>query len=301
MLTALTAGTVLALTRPLSSAPATDRAATLTPGTRAEALPFVRRPPASPPAAPHPLVTTGPTRVTSAQRTADPVGTLFTRHGHRLGRHFCTASVVSSRSGDLLITAAHCMLGVRLNPVGRIVFAPGYQDGRFPHSLWAVTRKYVDVRWARHRDQDDDVAFLAVTRLAEAVRGARGPADPSEPPDSVERAAGAERVRFGSRLPLAIRAIGYPDGHGRRIACWAHALAFHPGSLHQVRFICPGFTDGTSGGPMLRDFSIKHGSGAIIGVIGGYQRGGDSPSISYSSAFAGSIRALYRRVSEASR
>ncbi len=193
------------------------------------------------------------------------------------------------------------MLGVKLNPAGRIVFAPGYQDGRFPHGLWAVTRKYVDVHWAKHRDQDDDVAFLAVTRLAVATRGSRSPANPGGPPGSVERAAGAEQVRFGSRLPLRIRAIGYPDGHDRRVACWAHALAFHPGSLHQVMFVCPGFTFGTSGGPMLRDFSTRQGSGAIIGVIGGYQRGGDSPSISYSSAFAGSIRALYRRASGASR
>src|ERR1700731_2819824 len=36
------------------------------------------------------------------------VGALFTTSKGRLGQHFCTASVVDSPAGDLLMTAAHC-------------------------------------------------------------------------------------------------------------------------------------------------------------------------------------------------
>jgi len=75
---------------------------------------------------------------------ADAVGALFTwqpgqagrfswQPGH-LGRHFCTASVVASPAGDLVLTAAHCVTGPSLADV---VFAPGYANGKFPHGLWA--------------------------------------------------------------------------------------------------------------------------------------------------------------------
>jgi hypothetical protein len=39
------------------------------------------------------------------------VGALFTTSSGQLGKHFCTASVVDSPAGDLLMTAAHCVTG----------------------------------------------------------------------------------------------------------------------------------------------------------------------------------------------
>src|SRR5215472_16796522 len=69
------------------------------------------------------------------------VGALFTSSNGILGSHFCTASVVSSPAGNLLITAAHCLQGKH---PGDVVFAPGYHNGRFPHGVWAVTTAYVD-------------------------------------------------------------------------------------------------------------------------------------------------------------
>jgi hypothetical protein len=54
------------------------------------------------------------------------VGALFTVSGGRLGTHFCTASVVHSAHGDLAVTAAHCVSGVR----GQLAFVPEYANGR---------------------------------------------------------------------------------------------------------------------------------------------------------------------------
>ena len=59
-------------------------------------------------------------------------------------------------------------------------------------------------------------------------------------------------------------------------------------------FDCPGYTDGTSGGPFLTDVKASTGDGQVIGVIGGYQQGGDTPSVSYSSQFRANIAALYK-------
>ena len=234
----------------------------------------------------------------AAASGGDPVGALFARNGDQLGPHFCTASVVSSQSGDLLITAAHCVWGVDLRHPGYLLFAPGYANGRFPRGLWVVIRRFTDSRWSASKDPDDDVAFLVVRPVARADE-LDSPVPLQAPRATVRSQAGADRLRFGAQLPVPIKAIGYPDGSDQRVSCSTRAVAFDQGSLHQARFACPGFTDGTSGGPMISDFNPAKHTGAVIGVIGGYQQGGDSPSISYSSAFAGNIRALYHRAAKA--
>src|SRR5205807_385298 len=63
---------------------------------------------------------------------------------------------------------------------------------------------------------------------------------------------------------------------------------------NQLEFDCDGYTDGTSGGPFLARVSQKTGQGTVIGVIGGYQQGGDTPDVSYSAAFGTNVAALYR-------
>ncbi len=230
----------------------------------------------------------------AAAHGADPVGALFQLQNGELGSHFCTASVVASPAGNLLITAAHCVAGVSLAAPRGLAFAPGYADGRYPRGLWQVTRMFVDSRWTADQDPDYDVAFLVVKPLA----GPDGPGTAGGPGSSVQRAAGADQIRFDAPLPEPIRAIGYPDAGEAPVACSSRAVAFRPASLNQVMFACPGFTDGTSGSPMLTGF--RSGAGTVIGVIGGYEQGGYSPSISYSSAFTAAIRALYQRAIEAS-
>jgi Trypsin-like peptidase domain len=229
---------------------------------------------------------------------ADPVGALFSRDGNQLGTHFCTASVVRSRHGDLLITAAHCVWGIGLAHLGNVLFAPGYTSGKFPRGLWVVTKRLTDSRWAANQDPNDDVAFLVVRPVTKAD-GLDVPIPLTAPSATVRRIAGADRLLFGAQLPVPIRAVGYPDGSDQPLSCSTRAVAYDPGSLNQVMFACPGFTDGTSGSPFISDFDQTRRTGAVIGVIGGYQQGGDSPSISYSSAFAGNIKALYKRASHA--
>jgi hypothetical protein len=50
----------------------------------------------------------------------------------------------------------------------------------------------------------------------------------------------------------------------------------------------------TSGGPFLADVSAASGQGTVTGVIGGYEQGGDTPQVSYASAFGPWVGALYR-------
>lgn len=59
-------------------------------------------------------------------------------------------------------------------------------------------------------------------------------------------------------------------------------------------FRCGGYTDGTSGGPFLIPAAETRPT-KIIGVIGGYQLGGFTPSVSYSPIFIGNVASLFKR------
>jgi V8-like Glu-specific endopeptidase len=202
------------------------------------------------------------------------VGALFTSSSGRLGSHFCTASVVSSPAGNLLITAAHCLQGRSLSPAGSIVFAPGYHDGRFPRGVWMVTTEYVDAAWSKNQNPDDDVAFLVVGRKG----------------THIQRHTGAETLKIGEPAQT-VQVIGYPDQTNEPLACTALAYYFSP---REMVFNCDNFTDGTSGGPFLADVNPRTGEGSVIGVIGGYENGGDTPDVSYSPRFFSVILALYK-------
>jgi V8-like Glu-specific endopeptidase len=202
------------------------------------------------------------------------VGALFTSSNGKLGSHFCTASVVSSPAGNLLITAAHCLQGRPLSPAGSIVFAPGYHNGKFPYGTWAVTTEYVDAAWSKTQDPNDDVAFL--------VAGRKG--------TSIQRDTGAETLMIDEPAQV-VQAIGYPDQNNEPIACTAPASSFD--HSQEMVFDCDNYTDGTSGGPFLAHVNAQTGEGWVIGVIGGYEEGGDTPNVSYSPRFFSSILALY--------
>jgi hypothetical protein len=68
-------------------------------------------------------------------------------------------------------------------------------------------------------------------------------------------------------------------------------------SATQLRFDCDGFTGGTSGSPWITGFNPATGTGRIVGVIGGYQQGGNTAGISYSAYLGNAIKQLYRQAS----
>ncbi|MGH3257614.1 MAG: trypsin-like serine peptidase [Streptosporangiaceae bacterium] len=201
------------------------------------------------------------------------VGALFTMSGGRLGSHFCTASVVHSPNGDLVITAAHCVS----QTVAEVAFVPGYNAGAAPYGIWIVTRIYVDASWSASSDPDDDVAFLRVSQVDSTV--------------PIEDVTGAERLRTGAPARQLVEVIGYPDSADQAISCrnWTTEPM-----MDQLEFDCGGYTDGTSGGPFLSGVDPRTGRGTVIGVIGGYEQGGLTPQVSYSAMFGANVMALYQ-------
>ena len=202
-----------------------------------------------------------------------PVGALFTIAGRALGAHFCSASVVDSPGRDLLVTAAHC-----ISEIGgaATAFVPGYYDGRMPYGIWRVTRVYMDRNWMFSSDPDDDVAFLVV-----AGHGKK----------KIQNVTGGEVLGFGLPAGQMVSVVGYPQTADVPILCANRAREF---SSTQLQFDCGGFTDGTSGSPLLQDVSPSAGLGTVIGVIGGYEQGGDTPDVSYAARFGPLVAALYK-------
>jgi V8-like Glu-specific endopeptidase len=215
-------------------------------------------------------------------RTAGPrsglrVGALF-EHGPT-GNHFCTASVVASPGQDLLVTAAHCINGGKGSAGydSDIVFIPDYRNGQEPFGVWTPARLIVAPQWASSSDPDFDVGFVVL-----------------EPHDgkNIQQVLGASRLGTDQGYQYLVHVTGYPDSENVPITCVNWTSRF---SDTQLKFACAGYTGGTSGSPWVTRFIAGSHTGTIVGVIGGYQQGGDTPSLSYSVRFGPAILALYRQ------
>lgn len=183
------------------------------------------------------------------------------------GHHFCTGSVVDSPAGDLVVTAAHCVDG----GTGGLRFAPGYHDGRTPYGVWSLRGKTVAAGWTDGRNEDLDVAFLHV----EPRHGRR-----------IQDVVGGYALGVDESTAALVRITGYPDAADAPITCADHITAYG-GS--QLRIYCTDYTDGTSGSPWVV------AGRTVMGVIGGFQQGGDTADVSYSPCFGAAVDALYRK------
>jgi V8-like Glu-specific endopeptidase len=196
------------------------------------------------------------------------------------GSHFCTASVVTSPGQNLLITAAHCLNGG--NGTGyrkNIVFIPGYRDGAAPFGIWTPRSLLVAPQWAQSADPDYDVGFVVL----EPLNG-----------ENIEQVLGGSKLGVDTAYRYLVRVTGYPSSADVPITClnWTSEQ-----SATQLRFACGGYTGGTSGSPWVTHFNPRSRTGTIVGVIGGYQQGGDTPAVSYSTFFGPAVQQLYEQAS----
>ena len=206
------------------------------------------------------------------ERAAAAVGPLFP-HGVAAG-HTCTASVVRSTSGDLILTAAHCVAGTGAD----WVFAPGFDDGATPEGTWTVTGAYVEPGWASGQDPDADIAVLRV-----APRHVDGRLV------TVQDVAGSNPMGTGARPGTTITDVAYNAGSDTTHVCTARVYR----RAGVPAFDCDGFAGGSSGSPWLAPDA--DGVLTVRGLIGGLNQGGCSPSTSFSSPIDAGAIALLRR------
>lgn len=188
-------------------------------------------------------------------------------------RHTCTAESVHSRSGDLILTAAHCLTGA----TGPITYVPGYRASEAPFGRWVVTSVYLDPGWLTGQDVNRDYAVLRVhperaseLRRLESVTG---------------RGFGIGSYGVGK----AIRVVGYGAGSGDTpIGCHGRTRE----ARNSPTVTCRGLVDGTSGSPWM---TARY---TMIGLVGGYNQGGCVSFISHSPLFDADLTSLIARAND---
>jgi V8-like Glu-specific endopeptidase len=200
-------------------------------------------------------------------------GALFYTTGDR--RHFCTAAVVNSTAGDLVLTAAHCVFGSTYS--ANITYVPQYHNGQRPYGAWAVRTITVAAGWRKSHDPDLDFAFLAVGVAGGAKLQAR---------------TGGLTIGFDRwYTENSIQVLGHNNTDDEPIHCGTRSFRFRTG---QMQFYCHGFFTGTSGGPWVLNLNGKTGAGTVYGIIGGYEQGGDYDWTSYSPYFGLAAKSLFK-------
>jgi V8-like Glu-specific endopeptidase len=221
------------------------------------------------------LATQNPSPTAGPAILAIRVGALF--YDNAQGDHYCTASVLDSPHNNLLVTAAHCIYGQNGGYSKNIVFVPGYDNGDMPYGVWTTKSLLVDDRWIKSSDPDLDVGFVSLE---------------SNGGKNIEQVLGANRLGVNKGFDNIVRVTGYPTDSDEPITCIAKSVRQ---STFQTKFTCGGYPTGTSGSPWVMHVNPHKRTGEIVGVIGGYELGGDTDEVSYSSYFDDDIKRLYDR------
>jgi len=217
-----------------------------------------------------PVTSLGESQVLTSTQQPAQVGALFS--GGLSGSHHCTASVVDSPAGDIIVTAAHCLTtGSSTDDV----FVPGYRDGSAPYGVWQISHVVEAGDWTSGGNVDDDVAFAVV----EPLNGR-----------SLESVVGSYTLDTDAVTNAQVQLTGYPSATNEPLSCTGSANAFNS---TQLQIYCTAYTGGTSGSGWISDYDPTTGTGNLIGVIGGYETGGDTPDVSYSPLFGSNVRVLY--------
>lgn len=200
------------------------------------------------------------------------VGPLFASATSR--QHFCTASVIHSPRGNVLLTAAHCINGSGAG----LSFAPRFHAGAFPYGRWTVAAAYLDPAWLKSQDPRRDFAFLIVKprRIGGHLR-------------QIEQVTGANTLGLRPHPGQRVTVPAYPAGTDNNpITCTAPVYfdGVYPA------FNCNPYPGGTSGSPWLAH--TRRGR-TVVGLIGGLHQGGCFTWTSYSPPFTAAIHRVYER------
>lgn len=111
-----------------------------------------------------------------------------------LGDYVCSATVVSSGTGGLIITAGHCAYDVDSGTAAvNLAFAPGYSKSSLPYGVWPITHLIVDKRWGKG-SLDFDYSMMQVAPAA----------------TTLQDAVGSRGIGFSQPRKQRLQAYGYP-------------------------------------------------------------------------------------------
>jgi Trypsin len=207
---------------------------------------------------------------TATKMTAAPVppdariGALFLGAGDL---HTCTAGVLDSKDGNLILTAAHCVAGGV-----DTTFVAGFSDTADPADIWRVDSIYLDPRWVTNQDP---LADFAILRVAHDGAGTLE-----------DEAGGGLTIGTAPKPGTVVNVTGYGLGVGGGPVGCKSETELAPGGFPLLP--CGGLVDGTSGAPWTT-------GPTITGLIGGLDGGGCDENVSYSPPFDDGVVVLLAR------
>ena len=207
---------------------------------------------------------------TTTKMTAAPVppdariGALFLGAGDL---HTCTAGVLDSKDGNLILTAAHCVAGGV-----DTTFVAGFSGTADPADIWRVDSTYLDPRWVTNQDP---LADFAILRVAHDGAG-----------KLEDEAGGGLAIGTAPKPGTVVNVTGYGLGVGGGPVGCKSETELAPGGFPSLP--CGGLVDGTSGAPWTT-------GPTITGLIGGLDGGGCDENVSYSPPFDDGVVALLAR------
>ncbi|MER5299662.1 trypsin-like serine protease [Streptomyces lasiicapitis] len=223
------------------------------------------------------------------------VGTFFSSQsavGSKDGNTYCTASVVHSKTRDLILTAGHCSFSLGQT---HQVFVPKYQHGQGGAQqelgIFPIKKVFKDPRYVKNTkgsvsDLDFGFARVGLNSKGQKLQDATG--------------AALKLTPTGSYKHKNVTVIGYPAGQAagnhdqKPLRCTANTARLP--RFRQMEFVCGGYYGGVSGGPWITDFNPENGTGNIIGNTGGYNGGGNDQNVDwliYSPVHDRELQALY--------
>ncbi len=104
-------------------------------------------------------------------------GRLF-GHLQGIGDYSCSATVVDTQNGQVILTAGHCVFEPQLGQFAtELAFVPGYHDAQAPFGVWSWQSALTTREWAYRGNTNFDFAAIKLRKLAatpvETVVGAR--------------------------------------------------------------------------------------------------------------------------------
>jgi hypothetical protein len=181
--------------------------------------------------------------------------------------HTCSAAVLDSAAGDLILTAAHCLAdGVDAT------FVAGFENDAPAEDVWHIDAVYLDSRWVQNQDPRADFAIARVSRdTGGAVQ---------------EQTGGGLTLGHAPKPGAVVTVTGYGMGvGGGPVSCTA-PIAEETRGFPSLP--CLGLVAGVSGAPWI------DGS-TVTGVVGGLDGGGCDESVSYSPPFDEAVTGLLAR------
>lgn len=179
--------------------------------------------------------------------------------------HTCSGAVLATPAADLVLTAAHCVVGPGL----ATSFAPGYHDGISPFGVHDVTQVYLDPRWLQNQDPRADYAVLRVRQpfTTPGLTLSTSP-EPGRTVTVTGYSAGADDSPISCTAATTRTDTDYPT------------------------VTCSGLGAGTSGGPWVSGENV-------VGLTGGLHQGGCPPDpTDYSPPFDDHTAELVRRATD---